>query len=206
MIARITGQLDELLDGAIILTVGPIAYEVLIPACDNERLPRRLGQPVTFHTIHYLEGDPSHGQVTPRLIGFLNETDRAFFRVFTTVKGIGVRKALSALVKPISEIAGAIQAKDAKILSSLPGVGARSAERIIADLHGKVDSFAGEFSPADSGQALSEAAAEAIAVLVQLGEKQADAASLVERVMAVAPELDQPETIIQTAYKLKAGR
>ncbi len=206
MIARITGQLDELLDGAIILTVGPIAYEVLIPACDNERLPRRLGQPVTFHTIHYLEGDPSHGQVTPRLIGFLNETDRAFFRVFTTVKGIGVRKALSALVKPISEIAGAIQAKDAKILSSLPGVGPRSAERIIADLHGKVDIFAGEFAASDDGEPLSDAAAEAIAVLVQLGEKQADAASLVERVMAVSPDLDQPEAIIQVAYKLKAGR
>jgi Holliday junction DNA helicase RuvA len=206
MIARITGQLDELLDGAIILTAGAMAYEVLIPACDSERLPRRLGQPVTFHTIHYLEGDPSHGQVTPRLIGFLNETDRDFFRVFTTVKGIGVRKALGALVKPISEIAGAIQGKDAKALSALPGVGPRSAERIIADLHGKVDIFAGEFATTPQDEALSDAAAEAVAVLVQLGEKQADATTLVERVMAVAPELEKPEAIIQTAYKLKAGR
>ena len=204
MIARIRGQLEELAETTVIVATGDMAYEVLIPACDVERLHRRLGQPVVFHTIHYLEGDPSHGQVTPRLIGFLNETDRDFFKVFTTVKGIGVRKALSALIRPVAEIAAAISAKDAKILSSLPGVGPRSAERIIADLHGKVDLFAGEIVPS-AEQTLTDAGTEAIAILIQLGEKQADAMALVERVLAVSPELDQPEAIIQTAYKMKAG-
>ena len=204
MIARIRGQLEELAETTVIVATGDMAYEVLIPACDVERLHRRLGQPVVFHTIHYLEGDPSHGQVTPRLIGFLNETDRDFFKVFTTVKGIGVRKALSALIRPVAEIAAAISAKDAKILSSLPGVGPRSAERIIADLHGKVDLFAGEIVPS-AEQTLTDAGTEAIAILIQLGEKQADARALVERVLAVSPKLDQPEAIIQTAYKMKAG-
>jgi holliday junction DNA helicase RuvA len=204
MIARIRGQLEELTESTVTVATGDLAYEVLIPACDVERLHRRLGQPVVFHTIHYLEGDPSHGQVTPRLIGFLNETDRDFFKVFTTVKGIGVRKALLALIKPVAEIAAAISAKDAKILSSLPGVGPRSAERIIADLHGKVDIFAGEIVPV-AEQTLTDAGTEAIAILIQLGEKQADARALVERVLAVSPDLDQPEAIIQTAYRLKAG-
>jgi hypothetical protein len=77
-----------------------------------ERLTRRVGQDVVLHTIHYVEGDPSHGVQTPRLVGFLSETDRDFFRVFTTVKGIGMRKALRALARPVAEIAAAIQNKD----------------------------------------------------------------------------------------------
>ena len=52
---------------------------------------------------------------------------------------------------------------------------------------------------------MTEAAAEALSVLVQLGERRADAAALIERVLAVAPELDSPEAIIQQAYRLKAG-
>ena len=160
---------------------------------------------MALHTIHYLEGDLSHGQVTPRLIGFVAEADRDFFRVFTTVKGIGVRKALRALVRPMAEVAAAIQAKDPDFLSGLPEVGKRTAERIIAELHGKVDAFAGELAQAPPEQAMPEAGIEAVAVLIQLGERRPDAVALVERVLAVAPEADAAEEIIQLAYKLKAG-
>jgi Holliday junction DNA helicase RuvA len=168
-----------------------------------ERLGSRVGKDVVLFTIHYMEGDPSHGSVTPRLVGFLSEMDRRFFRVFTTVKGIGNRKALRALARPIAEIAAAIQAKDARFLVDLPEIGKRTAEQIIAELNGKVDEFAGPAAVA--AEPLSEAADEAVAVLVQLGERRADALALVDRVLAVAPELTSAEAIIQQAYKLKAG-
>ena len=204
MIARIAGRLEEIANGAALIDAGSgLWYEVLIPACDVERLSRRAGQDVVLHTIHYVEGDPAHGQLSPRLIGFLAEADRDFFRVFTTVKGIGVRKALRALIRPVGEIAAAIQSKDAKILKALPEVGTRTAERVIAELHGKVEQFAGEVAAPEAQ--MPEAGAEAIAVLVQLGEKRADAVSLVERVLAVAPELGSPEEIIQHVYRLKGG-
>ena len=204
MIARIAGRLEEVSDGSALVDVGGgLWYEVRAPAGDLERLGKRVGQDVVLHTIHYVEGDPSHGQMSPRLIGFSAETDRDFFRTFTKVKGIGVRSALAALVRPIAEIAAAIQAKDAKLLTMLPGIGTRTAERIIAELHGKVEAFAGPAVPVEA--ALPEAATEAVAVLVQLGERRGDAVALVERVLAVAPETDSPETIIQHAYRLKAG-
>lgn len=207
MISRITGRLDDVANGAALIDVGTgVAYEVLVPAFDAERLGQRVGQDVVLYTIHYIEGDPSHGVVTPRLIGFLSETDRAFFRVFTTVKGIGVKKALRSLIRPVAEVAGAIGAKDTRFLVSLPEIGKRTAEQIIAELSGKIEAFAG---PAGSGAVaatpLSESAEEAVSVLVQLGERRADAMALVDRVLAVAPELDSPEAIIQQAYKLKAG-
>lgn len=183
---------------------GGLSYEVLVAAADVERLSRRCGQDVALHTIHYLEGDMSRGAAVPRLIGFLSESDRDFFRIFTTVKGIGARKALRALIRSPGEVAAAIGAKDVKYLKALPEIGPRTAERIVAELHGKLDEFAGE-AAAISEVELPEAGAEAVAVLVQLGERRADATALVERVLAVAPDLEAPEEIIQHAYRLKAG-
>jgi len=205
MISRISGRLEAVSGGSALIDAGGgLWYEVLVPAFDIERLSRRAGQDVVLHTIHYVEGNPAHGVQTPRLIGFSSETDREFFRVFTTVKGIGVRKALRALVRPVGEIAAAIQNKDAKFLVALPEIGKRMSEQIIAELNGKVDDFAAQ-AAMPAAAALPEPAAEAIAVLVQLGERRADAMALVERVLAVAPEIKSPEAIIQQAYKLKVG-
>ncbi|MHC4562436.1 MAG: Holliday junction branch migration protein RuvA [Planctomycetota bacterium] len=206
MIARISGRLEHLAEASAFVDVGNgLWYELLVPACDVERLGRRTGQDVVLYTIHYMEGDPSHGQVTPRLIGFVSETDRDFFRTFTKVKGVGVRTALQALGRPVSEIAAAIEGKDTKTLSTLPGIGPRTAERIIADLRGKVQQFAGPITGGVEEAELPEAAEEAVAVLVQLGERRADAMALVRRVLEVAPDSDTAETIIQYAYRLKAG-
>ena len=206
MIARLSGHLEQLVDSVALVDVGGgLCYDLRTPACDVERLARRVGQDVVLHTIHYFEGDPSHGQIVPRLIGFLSENDRDFFRVFTKVKGVGVRTALQALARPVGEIAAAIQRKDATFLTALPGIGPRTAERIVADLHGKVEDFARQV-PASAYQVeLPDDAAEAVAVLVQLGERHADATALVQRVLAVAPEVQSAEDIIQYVYRLKAG-
>ena len=191
------------------LSVGEFWYEVMIPACDIGKLSSRCGHQIVLHTIHTIEGDPSRGQVTPRLIGFLAEGDREFFKTFTKVKGIGARKALRALVRPIPEIAAAIENKDAKALVALPEIGKRTAEQIIAELNGKVSEFAGDYSSqVEAGgevAKISGPGAEAIAILIQLGERRLDAIALVERVGSVAPELETPEEIIQQVYKLKAG-
>lgn len=206
MIARISGTLEEIVGGTALVNPGSgLWYEVLIPAFDAERLAQRIGQEVILHTIHYIEGDPAHGAQTPRLLGFLVEIDRGFFRVFTTVKGIGIKKALRALVKPVAEVASAIQAKDARFLVQLPEIGKRTAEQIIAELNGKIDEYAGPSVAVSEARQMSDAAQEALAVLVQLGERHADAAALVERVLVVAPETQTPEAIIQYVYRLKAG-
>jgi len=205
MIARIAGLLEHVEGStALVDTRSGLWYELLCPACDIERLARLIGREVVLHTIHYIEGNPSHGVVTPRLIGFLNEIDRDFFRLYTTVKGIGVRKALRSLVRPVAQVASAIQAKDSAFLVALPEIGKRTAEQIIAELHGKTERFAGPVSP-DAAAVLSEGASQAVAVLVQLGERRGDALTLVERVMAVCPELNQADKIIQQAYRIKAG-
>ena len=207
MIARITGRLEELTPTSATVDVGGgLWYEVLVPACDSGRLAQKLGQEITLHTLHFIEGDASFGSQTPRLVGFLSTTDRQFFRTFTTVKGIGIRTALKALERPVGEIAAAIQGKDARFLATLPKIGKRTAEQIIAELHGKVEEYVGPAAAAAAEAAgLSEPAAEAVSVLVQLGERRPDALALVERVVAVDPEAKTPEEIIRLVYRLKAG-
>ncbi len=205
MIGRISGRLEELNEAAALLDVGGgLWYEVYVPACDVDPLARRVGQDIVLYTIHYFEGDPAHGQLAPRLIGFSRQTDRDFFRLFTTVKGIGVRKALRAMVRPVAEVATAIQNKDTKLLQTLPGIGRRAAETILAELTGRVDDFAGPAVPV-AASPLPQPAEEALAVLIQLGERRSDATALIERVLAVAPELNAPEAILQHAYRFKAG-
>jgi len=208
MIARITGRLEETADGAALVDAGGgLTYEVRVPAYDVPHLSRQIGQEITLHTIHTIEGDPAHGTQTPRLIGFLAGADRDFFLLFTTVKGIGVRKALRALVRPVGEVAAAIQAKDTAALVALPEIGKRSAEQIIAELHGKVEAFAGPVAaPAVAAEeALGEPGLEAVAVLVQLGERRADAVALVQRALRAAGEKAGPEAILQQAYRIKSG-
>lgn len=207
MIARIAGKLQQVAETYLLLdTGGGLWYEVLYPRCDEELHASHAGREVELHTIHYLEGDPTRGMQQPRLIGFTSEEARDFFRLFTSVKGLGVRKALRAMVRPPAYIAAAIANEDVASLKNLPEIGPRSAERIITELRDKVDDFAaaGAGTGAAEQPAISEAAHDAIAALVQLGEKRSDAESLVERVMAVAPDMDTSD-ILQQAYRLKAG-
>src|SRR5947207_1477969 len=116
--------------------------ELPVPAADLAELRASLREQLTLHTIFYLAGDVSRGGAEPTLIGFLRADDKRFFNKFTTVKGIGVKTALRALTVPVGQIAQAIESRDARFLTSLDGIGKRTAELMIAELAGKVGEFA----------------------------------------------------------------
>src|SRR5213076_1928231 len=95
-------------------------------------------------------------KMVPRLIGFASEAELEFFELFCTVDKVGVRKAMKALVRPIKEIADAIQRQDPKWLTSLPGIGPATAEQVVATLRRKVTKFA--LMPPTQGDGVSAAA------------------------------------------------
>ena len=130
MITRISGRISRVTDAALTLEIGAFDYEVLIPEFVRRQLQSRIESEVSLFTIDYLEGNPMQGRMTPRLIGFLTEAEREFFDLFCSVDGVGVRKALRAMVRPAPEWADAIEQQDAKGLSALPGIGPAMAERI----------------------------------------------------------------------------
>ncbi|MEE3220729.1 MAG: Holliday junction branch migration protein RuvA, partial [Planctomycetota bacterium] len=129
MITKINGRLLAVAEDELTLAVGAFEYQIRIPDFARHRLQDKTGEDVSLHTIDYLEGNPMQGRMTPRMIGFLDEVEREFFELFCSVDGVGVKKALRAMVRPVREVATAIDEQDAKRLSGLPGIGPATAER-----------------------------------------------------------------------------
>lgn len=204
MINRIAGRLIEAREGHALLECDHLVYEVLVPGCDIPSLNSRRGTAVVFHTLHYHE---SHGQgssFVPRLVGFDSERDRAFFELFTTVKNIGYRKALRALQLPFDRVAAAIAGKDAAILTSLPEIGKRTAETIIAELSGKVDAFVDDVTPVEvEDDSTSALIGDTVAMLAALGESRAEARSLAQRALAVEPKITTPDALLSAVFRLR---
>jgi Holliday junction DNA helicase RuvA len=123
VITNISGRLLRVENDSLTLQVGAFQYEVLIPEFARRRLQSELDRDVSLHTIEYLEGNAMSGRMTPRLIGFLSEVEREFFDLVCEVDGVGVKKALRAMVRPVQEVATLIEEQDAKGLSTLPGIG-----------------------------------------------------------------------------------
>jgi len=209
MISALTGELHRVDDDRIQVRVGPLLCEMLVPAADLALLQAGLGQEMTFHTIFYIEGDASGGNLEPRLIGFLRPEDKSFFQIFITVKGIGPKKALKALVLPVGEIAQAIESKNAKYLVELPQIGKRMAELIVAELAGKVARFATPHvagRPSVPAAARSPAEEDAIATLMALGERRHDAEHLLDRAKQSASGLKTTDALVREMLRMRTVR
>jgi Holliday junction DNA helicase RuvA len=207
MIAALTGELRQVQIDRVHLQAGAMMFELLVPASDVPLLQAGVGQPMTFHTIFYLEGDGTGGSMEPRLIGFLRPEDKKFFEKFITVKGIGPKKALRALIHPAGEIARAIESKDTRFLVGLPQIGKRMAEQIVAELAGKVAGFAiaradGSTTAAATGR--SDIEEEALAVLIALGVSRFEAEQLLERARAGQPHPKNSNDLVREMLRLRA--
>jgi Holliday junction DNA helicase RuvA len=141
MMTKMTGTLVRVLDDEVRLAVGPFEYAVMVSEATRRQLQLRTGQEVTLHLIEYFEGNQSGNRFTPRKIGFGAESELDFFELFCTVEKIGVKKALKALSRGVKDIADAISRQDTKWLSTLPGIGATTAEQIVTTLKRKVGPF-----------------------------------------------------------------
>ena len=210
MISAITGELHRVDEDRLHLRVGPVIVEMLIPASDVPLLQAGVGQEMTFHTLLYLEGDASGGNIEPRLVGFLKPQDKRFFEKFITVKGIGPKKALKALALPTGDVAHAIETKDTRFLVGLPQIGKRMAELIVAELAGKVGEFV-SITPGGGKAAAglgSRSAVEedAISTLMALGERRSDAEHLLERARQSNGNLKTTEALVKEMLRMRTVR
>jgi holliday junction DNA helicase RuvA len=206
MISAVTGDVKQVDSDRAFIRVGAFVLELLVPASDIPELTSSLGQTRTLHTLCYLEGDPTRGNLEPRLIGFLRLLDKQFFEKFTTVKGIGPKTALKALTRPAGEIARAIEEKNARYLTGLKGIGKRTAELIIAELSGKLKDYAAFGGPAaSSAAARSNAEKDALAGLVALGESPAAAEGLLDQVKRDLPQSSSPGDLLRECLRIRGG-
>jgi Holliday junction DNA helicase RuvA len=208
MISQITGQLRQVDQDRVHVSSGDFVLEILVPASDITQLHNSVGEQITFHTIFDLEGDASRGGLTPRLIGFLRADDKRFFELFITVKGIGPKRALRALVEPTGEIAHAIESKDTRFLVKLPEIGKRTADQIVAELAGKMQPFVTVPTAAGSraGSARSTIEQTAVEGAMALGIPRVDADRLLDRAKQTDPGLKSTESLLREMLRLRGAR
>jgi len=205
MIAQIQGKLLKIDKDAAHVQVGPVVYELMLPGYGVNALAGKIGQDVTLCTMEYYEGSPTGGNLIPRMVGFLSPGEKDFFAKFISVKGIGIRKALRSLNIPIGTVAEAIENGDEKILLSLPEVGKRLAQQIIAELKGKLQSFALGAVPSAAQPRFERFQAEALEVLIAWGERRSEAIDLITLACERHPEIKSAEELVPLAYKIKQG-
>jgi Holliday junction DNA helicase RuvA len=207
MITKITGIPIAVAGDTLTLAVGAFEYEILIPEFARRNLQDHVGREVSLHTIEYLEGNAMQGRLIPRLVGFLSPIEREFFEMFCEVDGVGVKKALRAMVRPVQEVAAMIEEQDAKGLATLPGVGPATAERAIAKLRRKVPKFALLVSR-DAGPVRDierDLLAEAFEVLRVLGHSESDARRLLDGALDKKSKYKDVDALLHAIYEKSHG-
>lgn len=202
MIGYLRGRVVRRGEGMVVIEAGGVGYEVALPPVVEAALPVDGEAPLElFISYHATANQPK-----PLLVGFMREVEQEFFERFITVDGVGPTRAVRAMVQPVHEIADAIERRDAALLRRLPGIGSRTAEKVIAELHGKMGKYALLREEAVAASPKADIKEEVVDVLTrQLGHRAAEARRMVEEALRRAPHLDSAEALFQEVYRMERG-
>jgi Holliday junction DNA helicase RuvA len=201
MISFLEGKLLDSSDDRITLLVNGIGYEILIPAFVMNEIKRDM-KSVDKELKLYISYNQSERQPKPVLVGFKNAAEKKFFELFISVEDIGPSAAIKALVKPVREIARAIEEKDTGALRQLKGIGERKAEKIIATLKGKVAMYALMREVEALPEVVEDFKKEVESVLVnQLGHKLMEARKMIDEAMKRNPGISSSEELFEEVYR-----
>lgn len=176
MIGRLSGVIADKAPPQVLIDVSGVGYEVDVPMSTFCVLPA-LGERVTLLTHLVVREDAQ------LLYGFLSAPERAAFRELIKVSGIGPRTALAVLSGlNVADLAGAVSRQEGARLQKVPGIGKKTAERLLLELKGKL----GEelVSPAGATVALDAAQADIVQALIALGYSDKDAALALKKLPA----------------------
>jgi len=198
MIDYVSGKLASKKPTETVVDVGGIGYKLLIPTSTFEKLPSK-GSPVMLLCHHYVREDA----IT--LFGFSSEDERTVFNMMLAVSGVGPKLALAALsaMRP-SEIRDRILEGDSAMLTRIPGVGKKTAERIIIELRDRFEKTSWGESSSAGVSASSPAGSfrmDAMAALEALGLSRSAAEKSVIAVLRSNPEINSAETLIRMALR-----
>lgn len=194
MITFLDGVVEDKQPTRIVMNVGGVGYEILIPLSTYDRVGKAQSTcRILIH--HHIRED---AQI---LYGFMTDGERRLFELLLTISGIGPKIALSALSgMTVREIKAAVVENDVKRLSSISGIGRKTAERMIIELRDKLsDGEALEAVAGDGAEPQDIRLRDSVLALIQLGYKQADARKMVQQVYDAQPETATVEEIVRRA-------
>lgn len=205
MISYLHGTLKRKLADRVVVDVGGVGYEVFLPQFVMRALEHRSdGDQVEFDIYYHV----TERQLRPTLIGFNSGHERGFFEKFISVEDIGPQKAARALTLSVSTIARAIESEDYGVLRRLPGIGDRTARKMVATLKGKVteeallrDEGFDSASPVSGAEPEGELEPDAVDILVSLGHRRVDALAKVQAARQRDPAIETVQELITEVYR-----
>jgi Holliday junction DNA helicase RuvA len=201
MIARLSGILIEKSITQCVVDVHGAGYRVCVPLSTFYELPE-IGEPVVIHVHTHVREDAIH------LYGFHTPMERGVFQMMISVSGIGPKLAVNILSGiNAGELLRAITGEDLKRLTGIPGIGKKTAERMILELKEKAEKFGtGTLKegavPIPTGEQVKE---DALSALVNLGYKGATVKEVVDRIVRETPSLPSLDQLLKQALKALAG-
>ena len=202
MISYIKGTLADVFSDRIVVENHGIGYEILVPGSLTGKMPL-IGEEVQLYTYLYVREDAL------MLYGFFSREGLEIFKLLIGVSGIGPKGALGILsvIEP-HELRLAVAVEDAKLIATAPGIGLKTAKKLIIELKDKLKEDTGEMAPGQStdagkaestGSSLREVQSEAVEALTALGYGRSEAAAAVRRCASVLPEDADVETVLRLA-------
>ncbi len=201
MISRLNGTLIEKSVTQCVVDVHGVAYRVIIPLTTFYELPE-IGQPVVIHIHTHVREDAIH------LYGFHAQEERGVFELMISVSGIGPKLALNILSGiAAGELIKAVTEEDLKRLTGIPGVGKKTAERMILELKDKAAKIGWELAPGttDTGKTGGLVKDDALSALVNLGYKGSAAKEVVDRIIRETQESPSLDRVLKQALRELAG-
>lgn len=200
MIGYIEGKILRIEDERVLVLTNQIGYEILLPAFVMEHIAaNKVGDEIALY-VYYQQ---TERQPKPILIGFNLEAEKEFFQHFISVEDVGPLKAVKALSVPVREVARAIENRDVRSLTRLKGIGARTAQKIIATLEGKMGKFAlirkEEKREIEIVEDFSDQVYEVL--VKQLGHKTSVAKRMIADALKRNREIKTPEELLDEVYR-----
>lgn len=205
MIASLSGRIKRMSRDSlrVVIDVNGVGYEVLLPFFVRRSLEDKAeGDAIELEIFYYV----SERQPRPQLIGFNREHEKTFFERLIEVEDIGPLKAATALVFSVSTVANAIEEGDVATLKKMPGIGDRTAARMVASLKGKVAAWAllrdeGFDSVPPERPDLARLRDSAVLALVALGYRRTEARTRVEEIIKLNPKLRDEQDLIREVFR-----
>ncbi len=195
-------------EARVVLDVGGVGYELLLPYFVMRSLneeEKSEGDDVEMEVYFHA----SERQPKPVLVGFRKEFERTFFEKLIQVEDVGVSTAARALVFSVSTIARAIEDGDTALLVKMPGIGRRTADKMVATLRGKVAEWAllrdEGYATVPTAPARGDVQEEVVSVLVSLGHRRADARQKVEDAAKVVSNAKDSQELLREVFRMERG-
>ncbi|MGO9611400.1 MAG: Holliday junction branch migration protein RuvA [Verrucomicrobiia bacterium] len=197
MIAYLHGKLADSTPTHVVVDCQGVGYSVFIPLSSYDKLPLR-GTEVKLLTYHHVVSQDG----TQQLFGFVTPAEREMFLLLISISGIGPKLAINILSSTsISALRGAIASGDTKTLSTLRGIGKKTAERLVVELKDKIGGAAAFEAKGRAATPEEQKLIDAVLALVSLGYKQVDAHKAILTAAQSAGPKATVEEIVRTALR-----